>query len=345
MKIFKCPNCSSTVFFENTSCENCGNTLGYHWFTDEFAIPQTFNAHFNNNLKFCKNHKHSVCNWLIDQSSESQFCVACQLNRKVPNQADSENFKKWQRLEIAKHRLIFQLSKLKLPLQSKLKNDSGIAFDFLSANNKEKKLTGHANGVITILLSEADSVHREQLKKQMDEPYRTLLGHFRHEIGHYYWSLLFKNNNLQNFRNLFGNEQQDYGEALKHYYKNGAPSNWNSNHISKYASAHPWEDWAETWAHYLHIMDTLETANALGLSFLNSNPSIGNDTSVNFPNPYHLSDFKIIFDASVALTCAANSLNRSMGLPDIYPFVIPAPVYKKLEFIHNVLYSRNLNMN
>ncbi|MFS4482912.1 putative zinc-binding metallopeptidase [Hyunsoonleella sp. 2307UL5-6] len=342
MKIFKCPSCSSTVFFENTQCLNCKNTLGYHLETNAFAVPQTYNSSFTNNLKFCYNHKYSVCNWLIAQSSENKFCVACSLNRKVPTQSDEESFKKWQKLEIAKHRLIYQLSALNLPLHSKIKNYIGIAFDFLSDNNKEKKLTGHSNGVITILLSEADSVHREQLKKQMDERYRTLLGHFRHEIGHYYWMLLFDNENLQKFRNIFGNENIDYGESLERYYKNGAPSNWNSNYISKYASAHPWEDWAETWAHYLHIMDTLETANSLGMSFSASNTPIQQKITTSVcPNPYKITDFKVIFDASIALTCAANSLNRSMGLQDIYPFVIPSPVYKKLEFIHNILKNRN----
>lgn len=342
MKIFNCPNCSSTIFFENTRCEKCGNILGYDYYIDQFVIPQIFNSSYYNNLKFCYNYKHSVCNWLIDKSSPTKFCVACELNRSIPNQTDTENFKKWQKLEVAKHRLIYQLTKLKLPLQSKIKSYNGIAFDFLSANNKENRLTGHANGVITILLSEADSVHREQLKKQMDEPYRTLLGHFRHEIGHYYYNLLIDNSNIDNFRYLFGNEQSDYGESLTLYYKYGAPSYWNLNYISKYASAHPWEDWAETWAHYLHIMDTLETANALGISFSNVSPYAENNTANNFVNPYFETNFKIIFNLSVTLTSAANSLNRSMGLPDTYPFVIPVRVYKKLEFIHNLLHNRRI---
>ncbi|MCL4113269.1 UNVERIFIED_CONTAM: hypothetical protein GTU68_018207 [Idotea baltica] len=327
MKNFKCPNCRATLFFENTKCENCGNTIGFDLSQEEFVIP-----HAQNNFKFCKNHRLSVCNWVVDFSTGSQFCVACELNGKVPNSADEVNFKKWQKLEIAKHRLVYQLSKLGLPLISKIKSYKGIVFDFLSPNNADNKLTGHADGVITILLSEADSVHREQLKKEMDEPYRTLLGHFRHEIGHYYWPLLFEFHHLQDFRNLFGDESQDYNASLKRYYNNGAPSHWNLNFISKYASSHPWEDWAETWAHYLHIMDTLETANSFGLSF--SDALIPNQ-------PYGISDFKEIFDASVALTCAANSLNRSMGLQDIYPFVVPNPVYKKLEFIHSVLLAKN----
>ncbi|SEQ55409.1 hypothetical protein SAMN05421824_1962 [Hyunsoonleella jejuensis] len=343
MKIFNCPNCNVTVYFENSKCINCNYALGYNWYSDSFVIPQSFNSQSNNQLKFCKNFEHSVCNWLIPQSSQDLFCKACMLNRKVPNVADVDNYKKWQKLEIAKHRLIYQLIKLKLPIASKLTSDTGIAFDFLSANNKENKLTGHSDGVITILLSEADSVHREQLKAQMGECYRTLLGHFRHEIGHYYWLQLFDESNIIDFRNLFGDERQDYGVALDNYYKNGAPQNWNLNFISKYASAHSWEDWAETWAHYLHIMDTLETAHALGISF-KCNPISSDVNARGFINPYLETDFKVIFDASIVLTSAGNSINRSMGLPDIYPFVIPSSVYEKLKFIHDVLQNRSYHL-
>lgn len=338
MKIFKCPNCSSTVFFENTHCVKCNSVLGYNVNIDEFDLPEGYHSNVNTNLKFCYNHQFSVCNWLIEDDDKNRFCKACELNRKVPNKSDIEAFRKWQKLEIAKHRLIYQLIKLKLPIDSKLKKENGIAFDFISENNKDKLVTGHSNGVVTILLSEADSVHREQLKKQMHEIYRTLLGHFRHEIGHYYWMLLFENQvDLQNFRNLFGDETQDYGLAIETHYKNGAPSNWNQKFISKYASSHPWEDWAETWAHYLHIMDTLETGHYLGLTFTDSLAQNHLNHSSNCPNSYLTKDFKIIFDANMQLTSAANSLNRSMGVPDIYPFIVPNEVFKKLDFIHHLL--------
>lgn len=338
MKIFECPNCATNVFFDNTRCIKCNTYIGYNVVTDAFDFASNDSSELKTQLKFCYNYQYSVCNWLIDTNSQDKFCMACKLNRKVPNQTDIEGFKKWQRLEIAKHRLIYQLVKLGLPIDSKVNNENGIAFDFISENNKDNLVTGHSNGVVTILLSEADSVHREQLKKQMNEVYRTLLGHFRHEIGHYYWMLFFDNNSsLQAFRNIFGDENIDYGLALEAHYKNGAPSNWNQSFISKYASSHPWEDWSETWAHYLHIMDTLETGHDLGLTFTDNLSDNNLKNQLNCPNPYTTKDFKVIFNANMELTLAVNSLNRSMGVPDIYPFIIPNTVYEKLDFIHNLL--------
>lgn len=334
MKIFECPNCKSPVFFENTTCQYCHTTLGYHSFLDTFEMP---NAIGENKRIFCANYNLGVCNWFVDTREDSQFCLACSLNRTVPNRSETDYFEKWQKLEIAKHRLVYQLLKLKLPVKSKLKYDDGICFDFLSKNNSKKALTGHANGVITIILTEADSVHREQIRKQMNEPYRTLIGHFRHEIGHYYWTRLFNHLNIDAYRNLFGDERLDYGTALENYYKNGASNTWNLNYISKYASSHSWEDWAETWAHYLHLMDTLETAHSLGIHFNPEQPHVKKLVSSDCPNPYKTSDFNVIFKASVSLTSSVNSLNRSMGLPDIYPFVVPQNVVNKLSFMHTLL--------
>ncbi|WP_405610472.1 putative zinc-binding metallopeptidase [Polaribacter sp. Asnod1-A03] len=339
MKLFNCPKCNHIIFFENESCEKCKSKLGYNYLINNFSIPD-----LASNLTYCFNYNHNSCNWVIDTSSNSKFCVACNLNRKIPNKADIDAFDKYKRLELAKHRLVYQLVQLKLPIDSKIVHEKGLAFDFLSENNDENKRTGHANGVVTIILKEADSVHRELLRKQMNEPYRTLLGHFRHEIGHYYWPLLFKENNIKKFRSLFGDERLDYGVALENHYKNGAKPNWNSEFISSYAASHPWEDWAETWAHYLHIMDTLETANYIGFSIKNKKNLVLNNRVLKFKNPYKIKNFKKIFEASISLTSAANSLNRSMGLPDIYPFVIPKPVYKKLEFIHNLLFNTNVNL-
>lgn len=331
MKIFDCPNCSSPLFFENTKCVSCGSSLGFD--PDELL----FKSVSDDWSGYCKNHELGLCNWLISGGSKNTFCPACALNRKVPNASDGENFEKWKPLETAKHRLVYQLLKLGLPLVPKSEADEGLAFDFLGSDNDDNKMTGHANGVVTIILTEADSVHREQLRKQMSEAYRTLLGHFRHEIGHYYWPLLFKYENLDRFRFFFGDERKDYGASLEQHYATGAPQNWNENFITAYASSHPWEDWAETWAHYLHLMDTLETAGSLGLSL---KPEISKPSYLEMAkaqDPYTINDFKIIFDASISLTCAANSLNRSMGLPDIYPFIIADTVYEKLNFIHEIL--------
>ncbi|WP_111309826.1 zinc-binding metallopeptidase family protein [Confluentibacter sediminis] len=341
MKIFKCPNCSSPAFFENTTCQYCNTALGYNHYLDIFEIPENFHDNTRGHLKLCSNHQWGVCNWLVTHNESSEFCLACSLNRVVPNRSDIGNFEKWQKLEIAKHRLIYQLLKLKLPIKSKSLYEEGMAFDFLSNNKDENIYTGHADGVVTILLTEADSVHREQLRKQMNEPYRTLLGHFRHEIGHYYWTLLFNDSNIEGYRKLFGDERVDYGEALKDYYKKPDSNNWKNNYITKYASSHSWEDWAETWAHYLHLMDTLETAHSLGMEFSPEEQHIQKLVVDKCPNPYSTKNFQDIFNASVALTCSVNSLNRSMGLPDIYPFVVPDKVVEKLTFIHNLLQSKS----
>lgn len=337
MKIFECPNCKSPVFFENTVCQYCNTSIGYNHYFDVFDIP---NNNQNNFSMLCSNSNLGVCNWLVDNNEKTEFCLACNLNRTVPNRSNTDYFEKWIKLETAKHRLIYQLLKLKLPIKSKMMNEVGIAFDFLTEKNDENAVTGHADGVVTIILTEADSVHREQLREQMNEAYRTLLGHFRHEIGHYYWERLFNNSNIESYRQVFGDERLDYSKALENHYKNGAPANWNQNYISEYASSHPWEDWAETWAHYLHLIDTLETANCFGISFNPNKEHVKKLVINSCPNPYFTENFKDIFDASIALTCVANSLNRSMGLPDIYPFVVPDKVIQKLTFIHNLLKNR-----
>ncbi|MGC1206269.1 MAG: putative zinc-binding metallopeptidase [Flavobacteriaceae bacterium] len=332
MKIFECPNCNAPVFFENTTCQYCNTNLGYNPLLEKFEIPNGSGA---NAAKYCANHHWGVCNWFVDTNSD--YCIACSLNRIVPDRSQVDYFGKWQKLENAKHRLIYQLLKLKLPVKSKMIHDNGVAFDFLSENNDKKAVTGHAHGVVTIILNEADSVNREQIRKQMDEPYRTLIGHFRHEIGHYYWTLLFNDSNMESYRNLFGDERLDYGKALENHYKNGPPNGWHQNFISQYASSHPWEDWAETWAHYLHIMDTLQTANSFGVCFDPEAPYVQQLVVDRCVDPYITHDFQEIFKGSVALTCSSNSLNRSMGLPDIYPFVVPGKVVEKLTFIHNLL--------
>lgn len=336
MKIFSCPNCAGAIYFENTTCVECGSAIGFDSQILEFSIVDPIGgsqgrAYF---ARYCKNHEASVCNWLTEAHGDT-YCQSCRLTRKAPGFGDAENLNKWRRLEFAKRRLVYQLIRLGLPVSQKTPGSTdGLVFDFLAKDNTEGAMTGHANGVITILLQEADSVEREQLRKQMSEPYRTLIGHFRHEIGHYYWPYLISKDVINQFREIFGDESCDYGKALERYYETGPDNGWRSNYISAYASSHPWEDWAETWAHYLHIMDTMETAHHSGIGLSRQeNP----DTPCKCPNPYLLADFEVIYGWSVELTCAGNNLNRSMGLQDIYPFVIPKPVYEKLSFVHTIL--------
>lgn len=343
MKIFQCGNCHHPLFFENYKCESCGHLSGYF---DGDSMMLTFNPsrellisdRESIEYKYCNNQDYGVCNWLLKKSDPNQFCSACQLNRTIPNLTDKKNFSKWKKLERAKHRLIYQLHRIGLPLSSKLVYKNGLCFDFIAKQDNLQIMTGHADGVITILLKEADSVLREQMRKLMSEPYRTIIGHLRHEVGHYFWDQLVFNNQdvLTQFRALFGDEQANYSDALKIYYKKGAPKNWGKSFISKYATSHPWEDWAETWAHYLHIMDMVETAHFFGLKM--SPPEVLKDlkTKSTF-DPYTQKDFNAIIDVCMPLSFAVNSFNRAMGIPDVYPFVISLPVVKKMVFIHNLL--------
>ena len=203
----------------------------------------------------------------------------------------------------------------------------------------DKVLTGHDNGIITINIAEADDIEREMARRSMNEVYRSVLGHFRHEIGHYYFDRLIGNTEkIDRFRRLFGDERVDYAAALDKYYREGPQKNWNQQYISAYATAHPWEDWAETWAHYMHIIDTLETAYAFGLSVDPLIADINNTLSADIAyDPYKIKNFEPILKTWLPLTFALNSLSRSMGLQDTYPFYITRPVSEKMKYIHDIV--------
>lgn len=353
MRLFKCSHCGQPVYFENTFCVQCNATLGFDPMQlDMLALqPASGNGEVlaayntNNQYKFCINKLHNVCNWLLPFDSADNYCIACNLNNTIPDLSLPDHWEKWSRIEVAKHRLVYSLLRFQLPVISKFQDkDNGIAFDFKAEENNEdgeRLLTGHDNGIITLNIEEADDVMREMAQKQMDEVYRTLLGHFRHEIGHYYWDRLIRDSSsLQMFRQLFGDETTDYGEAIQLHYNKPHSQEWRTNFISAYASAHPWEDWAETWAHYLHIVDTLEIAYSFGISI---NPAVAkSDNSftadINI-DPYTAQSFEDIIQRWVPLSFVMNSLNRAMGMKDVYPFVINETVKEKLNFIHDTIHQ------
>jgi hypothetical protein len=349
MKLYTCKQCGQLLFFENTHCESCGSLLGF--LADDMELHtlkpkhgQTFTLFEGRpeRYRYCANAQYQACNWLVPENQEDPLCQACTLNDTIPNLQVANHIVLWQKLELAKHRLIYSLLRLQLPLFNKTQHpETGLAFDFL-ADQQQPVLTGHAQGLITLNIAEADDAERARRRVAMGEPYRTLLGHFRHEVGHYYWDRLIANTRfVHEYRQLFGDERQDYGEALKMYYKEGAADNWTAHYISMYASAHSWEDWAETWAHYLHLIDTLETAHAFGLHV--APKAAGQDDSLSVrmdKDPYMLEDFDEIIRLWLPLTFAVNSINRSMGQPDLYPFVIPPPVIEKLRFVHQVCHHR-----
>jgi hypothetical protein len=261
----------------------------------------------------------------------------------IPDLSVAENGELWGRIEVAKRRVIASLVLLHLPVVSQASPDSqrGITFDLLRPiPGGPAVMTGHHDGVITLNVEEADDVHREAARTAMGEPYRTLVGHVRHEVGHYYWDRLVKGDHwLPDFRELFGDERQDYGQAIQAHHNAGPPPDWRTRFVSGYASAHPWEDWAETWAHYLHMIDALDTALGFGLNAETSGLLFDPFQKSQLYRPEHSSSesFLTFLNRWVQLTAVVNELSRSMGEPDFYPFVLPLAAVKKLQFVHLVI--------
>ncbi|MCH4090305.1 zinc-binding metallopeptidase family protein [Acetobacter sp.] len=353
MKLFSCQSCGQVLFFENTQCESCGHRLGYctetgrllaleasadkgGWLAvgDGAEAPTRF---------LCTNADYGVCNWLVPEGHTDALCIACRYNHVIPDLNKEGNRELWWRLEQAKHRLFYSLLLLHLPVPTREENPTGgLVFNFPDdpENGDEKVMTGHDEGIITIALREADDAEREKMRVEMGEYYRTLLGHFRHEIGHFYWNVLVRDaGNEEPCRAMFGDHTQDYGAALQQHYENGPPTGWQENYVSSYATTHPWEDFAETWAHYLHIVDTLQTAVAFGVAV---SPAVAKDGSLsqtfNF-DTYAATSFEELLVAWPPLTVAVNALNRSMGQPDLYPFVITPAIAEKLRFVHDLVHG------
>jgi hypothetical protein len=302
------------VFFENTACLRCGSALGFDAGARELVTLSTVAAR-------CANLEAAGCNWLAARRGE--LCTSCRLTRTRPADDDPEALERFRVAEAAKRWLLFELFELGLPVESWREREGGLAFELLSSE-RAPVTTGHADGVITLDVAESDAAHREALREQLGEPYRTVLGHLRHEVGHYYWPLLVPEGPArERCRELFGDEREDYGAALERHYESGPPGDWSERFVSAYATMHPWEDWAETFAHCLHIWDTLQTAGAYGV----------NVRGAGDPAPDG-GDFQGLLEDWLPLTYALNALSRSMGRDDLYPFVLAAPVVDKLAFVH-----------
>ncbi|HDP88910.1 MAG TPA: hypothetical protein ENN42_02995 [Thioalkalivibrio sp.] len=345
MKTFTC-ECGNQLFFENSRCLACGRAVGF--LPDSLvlsALEPAGEGRYRallggSDYRHCGNHlDHHVCNWMVPVEDPERLCRSCRLNAIIPNLAEPRNHTLWFRIEQAKRRLLYGLFHLGLDVRGKRADPrQGLAFRFMedparddefsnAVTEDQRVLTGHMNGTITINIREAEPSAREAMREKMNEEYRTLLGHFRHESGHYYWGLLLGHADRKAaFRALFGDERADYAAALRRYYAEGPAPDWEARHVSPYASAHPWEDWAESWAHYLHMVDTIETAEDLGFRFADASPQ-GSDAP----------EFDSLLDDWSRLSLALNMLNRSMGLPDAYPFVVAGLAADKIHFIHDLV--------
>jgi hypothetical protein len=312
MKKFAC-SCGQAVYFDNLSCGNCERQLAF----DKATLTMQAESEVGAGLSFCKNRNTaSLCNWIAEPNSST--CLSCSMSKIIPMLSKPANRERWRKLETAKRRLVYDLLSIGLPVDA-----SRLRFVFKEDRRTNPNVhddhvaIGHANGVITINAAEADAVYREQMRQRMNEPYRTLLGHFRHESGHYYFNIVIGSDLRAEARRLFGDETMAYDLALENYYRDGPPEGWTEHYISSYATAHPVEDWAECWAHYLHIRAVLESATASKLV-----AGVDEET------------WQTEF---VSLVIAVNEVLRSMGLPDAYPFVITASIAAKIEFVHRAV--------
>jgi hypothetical protein len=350
---FTC-SCGRPIYFRNSLCLGCKAALGYEPELQQVRAlvpgpePDTWKLDAEPDIattwRRCDNFDSPAgCNWLVPSDDEETLCRSCRLNRTIPNLNDPDNCQWWRKIEAAKRRLVAQLLNLGLPVASKVSEDPerGVMFDFLRSPEKGRRiLTGHANGLITLNVEEADDSKREKIRHDMREPYRTLLGHFRHEIGHYYWDRLVVGTPwLEKFRALFGDERQDYAAALKRNYEQGPPANWADQHITSYASVHPWEDWAESWAHYMHVVDSLDTALRFGLRGEDVEQAVEPFSVNDLYDPKAPDAQRVILfiNSWVQLTTVLNELARSMGQHDFYPFVMSRPVLRKMHFIQMIV--------
>jgi hypothetical protein len=343
MRPFPCSVCGQLLFFDNSTCLRCGSPLGYlpdhreivalrlapNGLERADGIPGLY--------RHCANRLVARCNWLLSWDDPAALCASCRLTSVRPNDNETASLAAFADAEAAKRRLVHQLASLGLPVIDRSVDEvRGVAFELLSSRGR-KVITGHDSGVITLDLSESDDVHREFVRQQLGEPYRTVLGHLRHEIGHYYWQLLVvEASRIEAFRLLFGDDRLSYEESREQHYGHGIDVDWSGTHVSQYATMHPWEDWAETFAHYLHIDAGLATATGIGLDVGEPARSAG---IAAWSTREHITIGPMVQEW-LGLTIALNGMARSIGQSDLYPFVLSPNVVEKLDFVHRAIGSR-----
>ena len=347
MRNFHCSHCGNLVLFENTLCVLCSHRLAYDFDRDQMlAVAQDDHGNWRTvqddvlaePVTLCNNYQtYGVCNGIARVQASAGLCPRCELTRTIPNLSRPGNREAWQRMEQAKARLLYTLRRVGLGWRTRDEDPHhGLSFDFLSDDDNasdEPIIIGHHEGVITLSVQEADDVVREDRRRINHEEYRTLAGHFRHEIGHYYWDVLIRDaHRLDAFRTVFGDERDDYEQSLDRHYAAGPASDWPQHFISAYASAHPWEDWAETFAHYLHMVDVLEIAQDAGLELRATD---GRAPRFRTGSPARRESWDERVARWSALTFVLNNVNRGMGLRDLYPFVLNAATIGKLRFVHD----------
>jgi hypothetical protein len=274
---------------------------------------------------FCINRERIGCNWIAPE--EGAFCRSCAMTALAPDPTIENAIPNWAETEAAKRWVLDNLGRWHWFRPE----DPGTrpVFHMLAEGLMPVQM-GHGNGVVTISVAEADPLVSTTRRKALDEPYRTMIGHMRHEISHMlWWRLSLREDFLNEFRERFGDERIDYSASLQRHYENGPPVEWRQRYLTSYASAHPHEDWAETAAHLLHLTDIADSAVASELG----SPELPHSKW----DPYTEMDSNRLINIASQLTVRINHVNRSMGLSDLYPFTLSEVAREKLVFVHDWL--------
>lgn len=339
MQIPRCPHCRGLTVLETLTCPNCGQAVGFHPPTLTMHEAESSGVVIDGRTWVPCSNRDWRCNWLVAEDAGSARCLACRLNRRRPDASDTIAREKLADASVVLRRLLVQLAYLGLPVDPFYEREGGLAFDLLSSYSGQGRVTiGHANGVVTIDLVETLDDYREAMRIRLREPYRTMLGHFRHEVGHYYqWILVEQTDRIHECRDLFGDERASYADALDRHYRVGAPDDWEETYISEYATMHPWEDFAESFAHYLHITDSLTTVAAGGLVLQAGRVDGLVDHDVVPRRSYQEATTDEMLHDWQWVSLLLNRSNHAMGRGDLYPFVLTAPVRSKLDFVHRMV--------
>ncbi|MER5170537.1 putative zinc-binding metallopeptidase [Thioclava sp. GXIMD2076] len=329
MMRYRCPSCGAEVYFNNQTCLSCNTAL-------EFVPGQGFGAMGSAALPACANRAIIGCNWAAEE--EGGLCLSCRHTTVIPDLSTEEDVTRWAEFEAAKRNLMRMAVLLGLPLTDTDGQTPRPRFLFKSPDAGEKVIMGHADGDITLNLSEADDDLRAATRAEMGEPYRTLIGHLRHESGHAFWEVMVRpyEDRLASCRALFGDDREDYGAALERHYANPAPEGWEQEFVSEYATAHAYEDFAESWANLLHILDGLETALGHGLMPEDHRLDAPSDQRQVLPWLLEIPMADLV-STWVALSLALNALNDSLGHPSFYPFVLTPKVSEKLDWVRQLI--------
>ncbi|AYG03779.1 zinc-binding metallopeptidase family protein [Gryllotalpicola protaetiae] len=331
------------MFLDQLQCPGCGAELAFDAVGRQFHGVRDRKAADGSTTWYTCSNRQWGCNWLVDEDAEAGRCLSCRLTRARPDAGDTIALEKLVHVEQAKRRLVLQLLDLGLPIEPWYAHDGGLGFDLLSSlSSGTPVMIGHAGGIVTLDLAESLDDRREALRVALGEPYRTILGHLRHEVGHYYQGVLVDEQSWAGCREIFGDERADYQAAVDRHYRRGAPSDWHTSYISQYATMHPWEDFAETFAHYLHISGTLATAAAIGIQ-LDASATNLRDIDVVPLDDYREQPVQRLLADWDWMSQAFNRINRSMGYGDLYPFEIARPVRRKLAFVHDLVATTALS--